>query len=192
MRETHIIHHQKVNTTTLNVKKTRVAVTASRMIFRPSALLGLCLLGSSAAFLTPRMPSVRSASHSTSLQSDYLNSLSGAPIAVPSQGESVTVATAPAPFFSSPPPPIVNGGAPAHDKFLHAPLDYFAIPNLQPKGPRANADVGQPHDASLKLGEDGNIRSGSWWCAAGGWPSLKQRDTTVRVRVEMMASMQNI
>lgn len=72
-----------------------------------------------------------------------------------------------------------NGGSNSNSKkFQHATLDYFAIPNLVPKGPRANADVGQPHDASLKLGQDGDLRSGSWFCAAGGWPSLKQRTTT--------------
>lgn len=65
-----------------------------------------------------------------------------------------------------------------HKSLKHASLDYFAIPNLTPKGPRTNADVGQPHDATLKLGDDGDIRCGSWWCAAGGWPSLKQRVTT--------------
>lgn len=76
--------------------------------------------------------------------------------------------------------PLALSGSPngASNNFQHATLDYFAIPNLKPKGPRINADVGQPHDASLPLGGDGNIESGSWWCAAGGWPSLQQRTTT--------------
>jgi uncharacterized cupin superfamily protein len=80
------------------------------------------------------------------------------------------------PSFSDSPSTNANGIS--SNTFQHAPLDYFAIPNLTPKGPRANADVGQPHDATLKLGQDGDLRSGSWWCAAGGWPSLKQRATT--------------
>lgn len=61
--------------------------------------------------------------------------------------------------------------------FAHANLDYFSIDKLAPKGPRANADVGSPHDASRPLYK-GDFRSGSWWCAAGGWPSPKLRTTT--------------
>lgn len=69
--------------------------------------------------------------------------------------------------------------------FLHAGLqEDFAIENLIAKGPRANADVGQPRDASLTLGGhleasgSNTIRAGSWWCSAGGWPSLEPRTTT--------------
>ena len=62
--------------------------------------------------------------------------------------------------------------------FLHAPLSHFAIDKLTPKGPRKNADVGRPHDATRKLAQVGAVRTGSWWCAAGGWPSLSQRATT--------------
>ena len=76
-------------------------------------------------------------------------------------------------------PTVVLASGPAsHIVFQHATLEQFAITKLQPNGPRANADVGQPHDASLTLGQVGNIESGSWWCAAGGWPSLKPRTTT--------------
>lgn len=62
--------------------------------------------------------------------------------------------------------------------FLHAPISYFNIDKLSPKGPRKNADVGQPHDASRKLDETGGVSSGSWWCAKGGWPSPTERATT--------------
>ncbi|KAG7371495.1 DUF861 domain containing protein [Nitzschia inconspicua] len=68
---------------------------------------------------------------------------------------------------------------------VHAPLSYFAIDRLTSKGPRQNADVGAPHDASRSLQRDvgtsipGNsIAAGSWWCAQGGWPSKKLRTTT--------------
>ena len=74
----------------------------------------------------------------------------------------------------------------------HAPLSYFALDQLQSKGPRKNADVGQPHDATRPLvqvdtttsgsspttSSSTSISAGSWWCAQGGWPSPALRDTT--------------
>jgi len=60
----------------------------------------------------------------------------------------------------------------------HANLDYFTLDKLTPKGPRANADVGEPHDATRPLVKLDAISAGSWWCAAGGWPSLTPRATT--------------
>jgi len=62
--------------------------------------------------------------------------------------------------------------------FSHAPLTYFALDKLTPKGPRKNADVGQPHDATRPLVKVGSVSSGSWWCAEGGWPSPALRATT--------------
>ena len=69
--------------------------------------------------------------------------------------------------------------------FHHAPLSYFNVDKLTSKGPRANADVGTPHDSTRPLVRSvgtsipsNTISAGSWWCAAGGWPSLKQRTTT--------------
>ena len=62
--------------------------------------------------------------------------------------------------------------------FSHAPFSYFALDRLTPKGPRKNADVGQPHDATRQLVEVGSISAGSWWCAEGGWPSPALRTTT--------------
>eukprot|EP00522_Entomoneis_paludosa_P015324 CAMPEP_0172440006 /NCGR_PEP_ID=MMETSP1065-20121228/811_1 /TAXON_ID=265537 /ORGANISM="Amphiprora paludosa, Strain CCMP125" /LENGTH=379 /DNA_ID=CAMNT_0013188783 /DNA_START=84 /DNA_END=1223 /DNA_ORIENTATION=- len=64
------------------------------------------------------------------------------------------------------------------DTLAHAPLSYFDISLLTAKGPRANADVGTPHDSSRKLAAQGMLSSGSWWCAAGGWPSPNPRATT--------------
>lgn len=62
--------------------------------------------------------------------------------------------------------------------FWHAPCSYFAINKLVSKGHRKNADVGQPHDATRPLATSGPLSSGSWWCAAGGWPSPALRTTT--------------
>ncbi|CAB9518156.1 Enzyme of the cupin superfamily [Seminavis robusta] len=69
--------------------------------------------------------------------------------------------------------------------FSHAPISYFAIENLTPKGPRAGADVGAPHDSSRPFAQvdtssltSTSLSSGSWWCAAGGWPSPNLRPTT--------------
>ena len=64
------------------------------------------------------------------------------------------------------------------ESLWHASLSYFAVDKLRPKGPRANADVGRPCDATRPLGTTGATAAGSWWCAAGGWPSPKQRTTT--------------
>ena len=62
--------------------------------------------------------------------------------------------------------------------FSHAPFSYFALDRLTPKGPRKNPDVGQPHDATRKLVQNGAVSCGSWWCADGGWPSPALRTTT--------------
>lgn len=81
-----------------------------------------------------------------------------------------------------PAPATVNG---SDDKkkspvvhLIHASREDFDVSKMTPKGPRPNADVGKPHDKTLRLGQDGNIRAGTWWCAAGGWPALEQRATT--------------
>ena len=63
--------------------------------------------------------------------------------------------------------------------FSHATSAYFAIDKLKAKGPRKNADVGQPHDSSRPLSTTGgSISAGAWWCAEGGWPSPTPRVTT--------------
>mmetsp|Transcript_12823 Transcript_12823/g.28890 ORF Transcript_12823/g.28890 Transcript_12823/m.28890 type:complete len:353 (-) Transcript_12823:297-1355(-) len=69
-------------------------------------------------------------------------------------------------------------GATISSSLAHAPRSYFDIPKLTPKGPRNNPDVGEPHDSSRKLAQMGMLRSGSWWCAEGGWPSPNARATT--------------
>lgn len=63
-------------------------------------------------------------------------------------------------------------------QFSHAPLSFFAVELLTPKGPRKNPDVGQPHDATRPLVKAESFSSGSWWCAEGGWPSPALRATT--------------
>jgi len=64
--------------------------------------------------------------------------------------------------------------------YSHANFDFFEVSKLTSKGPRKNADVGQPHDATRPLVSynDGKTKTGSWWCAVGGWPSPSLRDTT--------------
>lgn len=62
--------------------------------------------------------------------------------------------------------------------FSHAPISYFTLDKLTPKGPRNNADVGRPRDATRPLVTVGSTSAGSWWCTTGGWPSLTPRTTT--------------
>lgn len=65
-------------------------------------------------------------------------------------------------------------------RFLHAPLSYFALELLTPKGPRKNVDVGDPHDFTRPLVKDlgGSTSVGSWACTEGAWDSPKPRGTT--------------
>lgn len=62
--------------------------------------------------------------------------------------------------------------------FAHAPLSFFSLDKLTPKGPRKGADIGTPHDATRPLAKVGAVSAGSWWCAEGGWPSPAKRATT--------------
>lgn len=62
--------------------------------------------------------------------------------------------------------------------FSHAPISFFSIDKLTSKGPRNGADVGSPHDSTKPLASVGSVKSGSWWCAEGGWPSPTPRATT--------------
>ena len=62
--------------------------------------------------------------------------------------------------------------------FAHAPISYFALDNLTPKGARKNADVGDPHDATRPLVKVGTASVGSWPCTVGGWDSPTPRVTT--------------
>jgi len=66
----------------------------------------------------------------------------------------------------------------AGPEFSHCSNSYFAIDKLTPKGPRKNADIGSPHDASRPLAKLESTSAGGWWCAAGGWPSPTPRGTT--------------
>lgn len=114
------------------------------------------------------MSSSSSAALMVSLSSseDYLSTLS-------------TVQISSGPITMAPSPTTISAaaGASASTSFVHAPLSYFALDQLEAKGPRANADVGQPHDATRPLVK-GTTSVGSWWCAAGGWPSPALRATT--------------
>ena len=75
----------------------------------------------------------------------------------------------------------LRGGAitenPDSVTFKHAPLSYFAIDKLTPKGPRKNADVGAPEDATRSLVKS-KASVGSWSCTEGGWDSPALRGTT--------------
>ena len=105
----------------------------------------------------------------TQLASSYLDSLGGG------GASSAPAASAGAPSWdaAAPAAPVASSNAPADaaGPFAHAPLDYFALPNLSGKGPRATADWGTPADATRKLSDDGMLRSGAWYCTEGGWPS---------------------
>ena len=78
--------------------------------------------------------------------------------------------------------PRLRGGevAPMEDMltFSHAPLSFFALDKLTPKGPRKNADVGEPADATRSLCAVGSASAGSWHCTEGGWDSPTPRATT--------------
>jgi len=109
---------------------------------------------------------------SLSSSDDYLSTLS-TPIALaPPTITSPTGSTAPAEDNCS------GGTTSSMVSFVHAPASYFALDQLEAKGPRQNADVGQPHDATRPLVKKRTTSVGSWWCAAGGWPSPAQRSTT--------------
>lgn len=120
---------------------------------------------------------------SVSLQVLFLASLIGCSSALSSSGYLSSLSTGGQQvvtkgYASQTPQPLPPPAATTSLSFSHAPIFYFALDNLAPKGPRKNADVGHPHDSSRQLVEVGSISSGSWWCAAGGWPSPAQRDTT--------------
>ena len=66
----------------------------------------------------------------------------------------------------------------ASPSFTHAPLSYFALEQLVPKGRRKNVDTGEPHDASRPLVKVGTASVGSWHCTEGGWDSAAPRPTT--------------
>lgn len=97
--------------------------------------------------------------------SDYLSSLSGA-------GTAITNPT--------------TSTLSENPSYFHAHLSDFDISKLQSKGPRQNADVGEPHDATKALGSLSasatgcatSLDAGTWWCAVGGWPSPNRRSTT--------------
>mmetsp|Transcript_33162 Transcript_33162/g.107243 ORF Transcript_33162/g.107243 Transcript_33162/m.107243 type:complete len:452 (-) Transcript_33162:291-1646(-) len=78
-----------------------------------------------------------------------------------------------APIGQSPSPP-----------FVHAPLSFFALDQLTPKGSRRSqggkVDIGDPHDFTRPLCEDSwnGAEVGSWACTPGGWESPKLRPTT--------------
>jgi uncharacterized cupin superfamily protein len=131
-----------------------------------------------------------SAAFSLSSSNNYLSSLTA---------PTVTAAPPPSPWWStitssapqqksSPvsttleqqPPPVTTVAAAVVDSsiFFHAPLSYFSRDKLLNKGPRQNADVGTPHEASRQLIEVGAMSAGSWLCSAGGWLSLRPRVTT--------------
>jgi uncharacterized cupin superfamily protein len=66
----------------------------------------------------------------------------------------------------------------ASPSFSHAPLSYFALEKLTPKGRRKNVDNGDPHDRSRPLVKVGTASVGSWHCTEGVWDSAAPRPTT--------------
>ena len=97
---------------------------------------------------------------STSLSS-YLDSLS--------QQVPQSAALSSAPVQSATPLPS-EGAAAATPSFVHAPIGYFGLDQLESKGPRT-ADWGTPQDSTRLLTKDGMLSAGSWFCSEGGWDS---------------------
>ena len=62
--------------------------------------------------------------------------------------------------------------------FAHATISYFDSANLASKGPRATKDWGEPQDGTRKLADDGDFRTGAWYCTEGGWPSPNEKAHT--------------
>jgi len=165
-------------------------VAAAMTSFAGAASMLIMLIGSSRTTTTmafqqlivvpPRTAATTSgrqkAEASTTLlpmsSNDYLSSLSS--VLLPRTVE------APAAAAASSPPSSTSGDEDAADPttFSHAPFSYFSVDKLTPKGPRKNADVGEPHDATRMLAKAGPFSCGSWWCAEGGWPSPALRETT--------------
>lgn len=61
------------------------------------------------------------------------------------------------------------------------PLSYFALDQLELKGPRKNVDRGDPHDYAkpfVKGMVGGTASCGSWACSEGGWASPSPRGST--------------
>ena len=61
------------------------------------------------------------------------------------------------------------------------PLSFFALDELQLKGPRKNVDKGDPHDYGkpfIKGMAGGSSSCGSWACSEGGWDSPSPRGST--------------
>jgi len=89
----------------------------------------------------------------------YLDQLSSGQLASPEVAQVIT---------SVPSPEVAP--TPSSSGISYAPPDYFALSNLQSKGPR-KADWGIPTEATRKLDDDGILRVGAWYCSEGGWPS---------------------
>jgi uncharacterized protein len=64
-------------------------------------------------------------------------------------------------------------------KFSHSPMSYFALDLLTEKGPKANADVGSPTEATRPLCTVGSASTGSWHCTEGGWECPVRESTEV-------------
>ncbi|KAK3236583.1 hypothetical protein CYMTET_53284 [Cymbomonas tetramitiformis] len=92
----------------------------------------------------------------------------------------------PTPASAAPPPPQQQPGGSQTDeqidKFpwtdLAAPIQYFALDKLTPKGPRKNVDHGDPHDFTRPFSKIGGASVGSWACTEGGWDSPTPRTST--------------
>lgn len=133
------------------------------------------LVFSSEAFLAEPVPRSATRQQSTALSSsiDYLSSLS--------QNGGSAIGTVATPILQQ--SPVRSSTYPASSPestvtgFSHAPFSYFTVDKMTLKGPRKNADVGQPYDATRPLVR-ATTSVGTWWCAEGGWPSPAQRTTT--------------
>lgn len=128
------------------------------MMIKSIALLSL--VGSSALAFQTSSASIHQRSQ-TALAVSYLDQISAS--------QSTPVAVTPTAAPSAPTVNAEGGGSSA--TLSHAPIEYFGLDKLESKGPRATADWGTPQDATRKLGNDGMLSAGSWYCSEGGWPS---------------------
>ena len=72
-------------------------------------------------------------------------------------------------------PPSTNGDVVT---LHHAKLSFFHPDELQTKGVRRNADVGDPEESERTFLELGPLTIGSWACTSGGWLCRKQKKST--------------
>ncbi len=67
-----------------------------------------------------------------------------------------------------------------------------ATMDLNPIGPRAGADQGNPQVSVREIFKDDSIQVGVWECTSGGWPIVDRSDTEVASIVSGRATVTDI